>query len=114
MPAPIPCDAPVTMVVFGWPLTVVRLEDALFPEKDRCSSGSESDAVDHDFGFTEQDLGDLPGVVAFVLIVCLQAVDELRRFFKSTAGFVRVLELMLGQGEDAQVQGPGERVGVIS
>jgi len=53
-------------------------------------------------------------VVAFVLVVCLQAVDELRRFFKSTAGFVRMLELMLGQGEDARVLGPGERVGVIS
>ena len=73
-----------------------------------------SDAVDQDFTFAEQDLGDLPSVVAFVLVVCLQAVDELRRFFKSTAGFVRVLELMLGQGDDAQVHGPGERVGVIS
>jgi len=72
------------------------------------------DAVDHDFGFAEQDLGDLPVVVAFVLVVCLQVVNDLRRFFKSTAGFVRVLELMMGQGEDAQVQGPGERVGVIS
>jgi len=73
-----------------------------------------SDAVDQDLAFAEQDLGDLPVVAAFVLVVCLQAVDELRRLFKSTAGFVRVLELMLGQGEDAQVQGPGERVGVIS
>jgi len=62
----------------------------------------------------EQDLGDLPGVVAFVLVVCLQAVDELRRLFNSTAGFVRLLELIMGQGEDAQLQGPGERVGVIS
>jgi hypothetical protein len=34
-------------------------------------------------------------------------------FFLS-AGFVRLLELMLGQGQGAQVQGPGERVGVIS
>jgi hypothetical protein len=71
-------------------------------------------AVDQDFGFAERDLGDLPVVVAFVLVVCLQAVDELRRRFESTAGFVRVLELMLGQGEDAQIQGPGERVAVIS
>ena len=73
-----------------------------------------SNAVDQDFAFAEQELGDLPVVMAFVLVVCLQAVDELRCFFKSTAGFVRVLELMLGQGEDAQFQGPGERVGVIS
>ena len=71
-------------------------------------------AVDQDFAFAEQDLGDLPVVVAFVLVVSLQAVDELRRLLESTAGFVRVLGLMLGQGEDAQVQGPGERVGVIS
>ena len=53
-------------------------------------------------------------MVAFVLVVYLQAVDELRCLFKSTAGFVRVRELVLGQGEDAQVQGPGELVGVIS
>ncbi len=56
----------------------------------------------------------LPGVVAFVLVVCLRAVDELRRLFKSTAGFVRVLELMLCRDGDAPVHGPGERVGVIS
>jgi len=41
MPAPIPCNAPVTMAVFGGPLKVVHLEDVLLPEKDRCSSGSE-------------------------------------------------------------------------
>jgi len=71
-------------------------------------------AVDRDFGFAELDPGDLPVVVAIVLVVCLQAVDEPRCLFKSTAGFVRVLGLMLGQGEDAQVQGPGELDGVIS
>ena len=53
-------------------------------------------------------------MVAIAPVVGLQAVDEPRRLLESTAGFVRVLGLMLGQGEDAQVQGPGELVGVIS
>jgi len=53
-------------------------------------------------------------VVAIAPVVGLQAVDEPRRLLESTAGFVQVLGLMLGQGEDAQVQGPGELVGVIS
>jgi hypothetical protein len=35
----------------------------------------------------------------------------LRCLFKSTAGFVRVLELMLGQGADAQVQGRANLLG---
>src|SRR5262249_62222297 len=29
MPAPIPCEAPVTMAVFRWPVMVVYLENAL-------------------------------------------------------------------------------------
>ena len=70
-------------------------------------------AVDQDFGFAEWDLGDLPVVVAFVVVVDLQAVDEMRHLFKSMAGFVRVLGLMLGQGEDDQVQRPGEPVGLF-
>ena len=45
-------------------------------------------AFDQDFGFAERDLGDLPVGVAFVLVVCLQAVDELRRLGASTAGFI--------------------------
>jgi hypothetical protein len=85
-----------------------------YQKKIDAQADQKSVPVDHDFGCAEQVLGDLLVVVTFVLVVCLQAVDELRCFFKSTAGFVRVLELMLGQGEDAQVLGPGERVGVIS
>jgi hypothetical protein len=39
---------------------------------------------------------------------------EVRRLIKSTAAYVRVRELMVGRGEDGQVQRPGELVGVIS
>jgi hypothetical protein len=41
--------------------------------------------VDQGFGFTEQDLGDQQVVVAIVLVVCLQAADDLRRLGESTA-----------------------------
>jgi hypothetical protein len=70
--------------------------------------------VDQRLSFAKQDLGDQQVGVAFVFLVGLQAVDELRRLFESTAGFLRVLELMLGRRADGQVQVPGELVGVIS
>src|ERR1700752_2066494 len=35
IPAPIPCDAPVTMAVFRWLLMVVYLENVLSPDKTR-------------------------------------------------------------------------------
>src|SRR4029077_2814179 len=47
MPAPIPCDAPVTMAVFCRPLMVVCLEHVLSRETIRWSSGSEI-RVQHD------------------------------------------------------------------
>src|SRR5712691_11679866 len=47
MPAPIPCDAPVTMAVFRRPLMVVSPENVLSLEKMRWSSGS-AIRVQHD------------------------------------------------------------------
>src|SRR4029077_15758272 len=38
IPAPIPCEAPVTMAVFRGPLMVLYLEEVLLPEKLRWSS----------------------------------------------------------------------------
>src|SRR5207247_9452340 len=47
IPAPIPCEAPVTMAVFRGPLMGVYLEN-VFPLEDiRCSSGSEI-RIQHD------------------------------------------------------------------
>ena len=47
IPAPIPCDAPVTMAVFGGPLMAVCLENLLSLETIRWSSGSEI-RIQHD------------------------------------------------------------------
>jgi hypothetical protein len=47
IPAPIPCDAPVTMAVFRGPLMVVYLENVLSRETIRWSIGSEI-RIQHD------------------------------------------------------------------
>src|SRR5262245_21726003 len=47
IPAPIPCDAPVTMAVFRWPLMVVDLENVLSLDTIQWSSGSEI-CIQHD------------------------------------------------------------------
>ena len=42
IPAPIPCEAPVTMAVFGGPLMIVYLENVLSLERTRWSTDQKS------------------------------------------------------------------------